>query len=223
LPIISAVGHEIDFTIADFVADLRAPTPSAAAELVAPAQEFLRNALVAKQAALVRLAKQAVEVGALRLNRLKEARGLREPRTLIQDRQQKVDQTEGRLLQLLRWTVEHHRTHTHRLASLLQAYRPAQVVVRRRAEVAGVQTRLGNTAKYQLERAKQRLVSLERSIALLGPEQTLQRGYSITRKTNGEILERSEEVKPGDEILTRLAEGEVRSKVETSENERGRR
>jgi exodeoxyribonuclease VII large subunit len=222
LPIISAVGHEIDFTIADFVADLRAPTPSAAAELVAPAQEFLRNSLAAKQAALVRLAKQAVEVGLLRLNRLKEARGLRDPRTLIQDRQQKVDQTEGRLLQLLRWTVEHHRTHTNRLASLLQAYRPAQVVVRRRAEVAGVQNRLENAAKYQLERAKQRLVSLERSMALLGPEQTLQRGYSITRKTSGEILARSEEVKPGDEILTRLAEGEVRSKVETSENERER-
>jgi len=213
LPIISAVGHEIDFTIADFVADLRAPTPSAAAELVAPAQEFLRNSLVAKQTALVRLAKQAVEVGVLRLNRLKEARGLRDPRTLIQDRQQKVDQTEGRLLQLLRWTVEHHRTHTNRLASLLQAYRPAQVVVRRRAEVAGVQTRLENASKNQLERAKQRLLSLERSIALLGPQQTLERGYSITRKTSGEILERSEDVEVGEEILTRLADGEVKSKV----------
>ena len=219
LPIISAVGHEIDFTIADFVADLRAPTPSAAAELVAPSQEFLRNSLAAKQATLVRLAKQAVEVGVLRLNRLKEARGLRDPSTLIQDRQQKVDQIEGRLLQLLRWTVEHHRTHTNRLASLLQAYRPAQVVIRRRAEVAGVQSRLENAAKYQLERAKQKLVSLERSIALLGPEQTLRRGYSITRKTNGEILQRSEDVKPGDEILTRLAEGEVRSRIETSGNE----
>ena len=222
LPIISAVGHEIDFTIADFVADLRAPTPSAAAELVAPSQEFLQNSLTAKQAALVRLAKQAVEVGVLRLNRLKEARGLRDPSTLIQDRQQKVDQIEARLLQLLRWTVEHHRTHTNRLASLLQAYQPAQVVVRRRAEVGGIQARLENAAKYQLERAKQELVSLERSIALLGPEQTLRRGYSITRKTNGEILQRSEDVKPGDEILTRLAEGEVRSRIETSGNERDR-
>jgi exodeoxyribonuclease VII large subunit len=219
LPIISAVGHEIDFTIADFVADLRAPTPSAAAELVAPAQEFLRNSLVAKQAALVRLTKQAVEVGVLRLNRLKEARGLRDPRTLIQDRQQKIDQTEVRLLQLLRWTVEHHRAHTNRLASLLQAYRPAQVVIRRRAEVAGVQSRLESAANYQFERTKQKLVSLERSITLLGPQQTLQRGYSITRKTNGEILHRSGDVNSGEEILTRLAEGEVRSRVETSEND----
>src|SRR6202008_1680579 len=207
LPIISAVGHEIDFTIADFVADLRGPTPSPAAELVAPSKEFLENSLTAKQAALVRLAKQAVEVGVLSLNRLKEARGLRDPSTLIQDRQQKVDQIEARLLQLLRWTVEHHRAHTNRLASLLQAYRPAQVVIRRRAEVAGVQARLDNAAKYQLERAKQKLVSLERSIALLGPEQTLQRGYSITRKTTGGTLDRSEEVKPGDQILTRLAQG----------------
>ena len=115
LPIISAVGHEIDFTIADFVADLRAPTPSAAAELVAPSQEALLNTLAAKQAALLRLAKQAIEVGVLRLNRLKEARGLRDPSMLVFDRQQKVDQIEGRLLQLLRWTVEHHRNHTNRL------------------------------------------------------------------------------------------------------------
>jgi exodeoxyribonuclease VII large subunit len=218
LPIISAVGHEIDFTIADFVADLRAPTPSAAAELVAPSQEALLNSLAAKQAALVRLAKQTVEVGVLRLNRLKEARGLRDPRTLVQDRQQKVDQIELRLLQLLRWTVEHHRTHTNRLFSLLQAYRPAQVVARRRAEVAAVQARLGNAATYQLERVKQRLLSAQRSIALLGPEQTLQRGYSITRKTSGEIVQRSSDVEAGEEILTRLAEGELRSRV----NERKR-
>jgi exodeoxyribonuclease VII large subunit len=226
VPIISAVGHEIDFTISDFVADLRAPTPSAAAELVAPSQEALQSSLVAKQSALMRLVKQAVEVGVLRLNRLKEARGLRDPRTLTQDRQQKVDQIEARLLQLLRWTVEHHRTHTNRLAALLQAYRPGQMVARRRTEVSGVQTRLENVARYQLERAKQRLLSLERSIALLGPQQTLERGYSITRKANGEILRRSEEAKPGDEILTRLAEGELRSRVSvdelTSESKRER-
>ena len=213
LPIISAVGHEIDFTIADFVADLRAPTPSAAAELVAPSQEALLDSLGAKQAALVRLAKQAVEVGLLRLKRLKEARGLREPGTLIQDRQQKIDQIENRLLQRLRWTLEHHRTHTHRLASLLQAYRPAQVVARRKAEIGAVQTRLEKDAKYQLERAKQRLVSLQRSIALLGPEQTLQRGYSITRNSTGEVVQRSSDVQAGEEISTRLAEGEIRSKV----------
>jgi exodeoxyribonuclease VII large subunit len=217
LPIISAVGHEIDFTISDFVADLRAPTPSAAAELVAPSQEALLDSLAGKQSALIRLAKQAVEVGVLRLKRLKEARGLRDPGTLIQDRQQKVDQIEVRLLQMLRWTVEHHRTHTNRLASLLQAYRPGQVVARRRTEVAGVQARLENAAKNQLERAKQRLVSLQRSTALLGPEQTLQRGYSITRKMTGEILQRSGDVEPGDEILTRLAEGEVRSKISPGE------
>ena len=213
LPIISAVGHEIDFTISDFVADLRAPTPSAAAELVAPSQEALLDSLAAKQSALIRLAKQAVEVGVLRLKRLKEARGLRDPGTLIQDRQQKVDQIEVRLLQMLRWTVEHHRTHTNRLGSLLQAYRPGQVVARRRTEVAGVQARLENATKNQLERAKQRLVSLHRSTALLGPEQTLQRGYSITRKTSGQILQRSGDVEAGDEILTRLAEGELRSRV----------
>jgi exodeoxyribonuclease VII large subunit len=228
LPIISAVGHEIDFTIADFVADLRAPTPSAAAELVGPSQEALLNTLAAKQAALLRLAKQAIEVGVLRLNRLKEARGLRDPSMLVFDRQQKVDQIEGRLLQLLRWTVEHHRNHTNRLSSLLQAYKPGQVIVRRRAEIAGVQTRLENAAKNQLERARQRLLSLERSTALLGPQQTLERGYSITRKTTGEIVQRSDDVKIGDEILTRLAEGELRSEVSeeqrarTSENERER-
>jgi exodeoxyribonuclease VII large subunit len=153
---------------------------------------------------------------------LKEARGLRDPRMLVLDRQQKVDQIETRLLQLLRWTVEHHRNHTNRLSSLLQAYKPAQMIVRRRAELAGVQTRLENAAKYHLERTRQRLLSLERSAGLLGPQQTLQRGYSITRKTTGEIVQRSADVKAGEEILTRVAEGELRSKVSTSGNERER-
>jgi exodeoxyribonuclease VII large subunit len=134
---------------------------------------------------------------------------------LVLDRQQKVDQIEGRLLQLLRWTVEHHRSHTNRLSSLLQAYKPAEVIVRRRAELAAVQTRLENAAKYQLERARQRLLSLERSTALLGPQQTLERGYSITRKKTGEIVQRSTDVEAGQEILTRLAEGELRSTVQS--------
>jgi exodeoxyribonuclease VII large subunit len=79
--------------------------------------------------------------------------------------------------------------------------------------VAAVQARLGHAVKYQLERVKQRLLSVQRSIALLGPEQTLQRGYSITRKTSGEIVQRSGEVEAGEEILTRLAVGELRSTV----------
>jgi exodeoxyribonuclease VII large subunit len=213
LPIISAVGHEIDYTIADFVADLRAPTPSAAAELVAPSQEALLSSLTAKKLALERLIKQSIEVAHLRLQRLREARGLREPVRLIFDRQQKIDQLEARLLQLLRWTIEHHRVHTNRLGALLQAYKPAQVLVRRRAELASQQARLENAVNRQLDRAKQHLTALHRSVLLLGPAQTLQRGYSITRKLSGEIVQRSADVEPGEEIQTRLAEGELRSTV----------
>jgi exodeoxyribonuclease VII large subunit len=213
LPIISAVGHEIDYTIADFVADLRAPTPSAAAELVAPSQEALLSSLTAKKLALERLIKQSIEVAHLRLQRLREARGLREPVRLIFDRQQKIDQLEARLLQLLRWTIEHHRVHTNRLGALLRAYKPAQVLVRRRAELASQQARLENAVNRQLDRAKQHLTALHRSVLLLGPAQTLQRGYSITRKLSGEIVQRSADVEPGEEIQTRLAEGELRSTV----------
>ncbi|MBV8816294.1 MAG: exodeoxyribonuclease VII large subunit [Verrucomicrobia bacterium] len=213
LPIISAVGHEIDFTIADFVADLRAPTPSAAAELVTPSQEALLNSLTAKKLALERLLKQAVEVARLRLHRLQEARGLREPVRLILDRQQKIDQSEGRLFQVLRWTIKHHHAQMDRLAALLQAYKPAQVLVRRRAELTAQRARLENALKQQIDRAKQHLTALHRSMLLLGPEQTLQRGYSITRKLTGEIVQRSIDVGPGEEIRTRLAEGELKSRI----------
>ena len=99
---------------------------------------------------------------------------------------------------------------------------PEQIIVRRRAELAGVQARLEKAAKYQFERMRERLLSLERSAALLGPQQTLERGYSITRKTTGEIVQRSTDVAAGEEILTRVAEGELRSKVSASENERER-
>src|SRR5258707_15698463 len=124
---------------------------------------------------------------------------------LVSDRHQKVDEIEGRLLQLRRWTVEHHRSHTNRLSSLLQAYKPGQMIVRRRAEIAGVQTRLENAAKNQLERARQRLLSLQRSTDFLGPQQTLERGYSITRKPTEKIQQRSDDVKTANYILTKLA------------------
>jgi exodeoxyribonuclease VII large subunit len=213
LPIISAVGHEIDFTIADFVADLRAPTPSAAAELVAPSQEALLSSLTGKKLALERSLKQAIEVAHLRLRRLQEARGFREPVRLLFDRQQKIDQLEARLLQCLRWAIKHHQVQTDRFAALLQAYKPAQVLVRRRAELTSQRARLGNALKQHLDRAKQRVAALHRSMLLLGPEQTLQRGYSITRKLTGEIVQRSADVEPGEEIQTRLAEGELKSRV----------
>ena len=100
-----------------------------------------------------------------------------------------------------------------RLAALLQACKPAQVLVRRRAELTSQRARLENALKQQIDRAKQHVTALHRSMLLLGPEQTLQRGYSITRKLTGEIVQRSIDVGPGEEIRTRLAEGELKSRI----------
>ena len=96
IPVVSAVGHEIDFTIADFVADLRAPTPSAAAELVVPDIVALQGELVSRRSALDRLIRQALEIRRMQVRRLSEAPYFREPRRLIVERQQRVDQLEMR-------------------------------------------------------------------------------------------------------------------------------
>jgi exodeoxyribonuclease VII large subunit len=214
IPVVSAVGHEIDFTIADFVADLRAPTPSAAAELVGPDVVALRGDLVSRRSALDRLIRQALEIRQLQVRRLSERPYFREPRRLIVERQQLVDQLEMRLSEIWKSAVQQRRSSIERILTFLSAFRPERWLQAKRGELTGLEGRLRRNASSRLDSCKSRVAELSNFLRLLGPRQTLERGYSITLDNQLRVVRSAQTLKAGDLILTKLAEGEVNSTVE---------
>jgi exodeoxyribonuclease VII large subunit len=214
IPTISAVGHEIDFTIADFVADLRAPTPSAAAELVAPAIDALFNQINSRKLHLERLVKQYLEIRRLKMDRIEGAAIFREPSRLISERQQWVDQLEIRLTRLRDWMLKQRRDHLLRLNSLLMMFKPAEVLERRRKEITLCQEKLRSAVLQRLERERLHISRLTGAVRLLGPEQTLRRGYSITEDENGKVIHSVDAVTANQRLKTILADGSIWSKTE---------
>jgi exodeoxyribonuclease VII large subunit len=194
LPVVSAVGHETDFTIADFVADLRAPTPSAAAELAVP----VAAELAAELGVLGRRVRQALEREALRwrsrLNRAAHSYVFREP---------------GRLLREHRQGLRHIRL---RLATRLRG-----AYVERQQRVDEAQGGLRQAVTDRIKESRHRLDTLAARLRALGPQAVLERGYSITRDGEGRVVTRVEGIAAGQELHTMLADGMVVSKVVTTE------
>jgi len=209
IPTVSAIGHEIDFTIADFVADLRAPTPSAAAELVAPAIDAIFGQINSRKLHLERMVKQHLEIRRLKMSRIEGAAIFREPARLISERQQWVDQLEIRLAQLRDWLFKRRRDHLLRLTSLVMMFKPAEVLERRRKEIRLCQEKLRSTVLQRLERERLHIRRLAEAVRLLGPEQTLRRGYSITEDENGKVIHSVSAVAANQKIKTILADGSI--------------
>ncbi len=188
LPVISAVGHEIDFTIADFVADLRAPTPSAAAELVVRPKADLEDMLRTFQ----RRIRQQLEHTALqlrtRLIRAAHSYVFREPRHLLRQHRQTV--------QTLRF----------RLATALRGE-----YIERQQRVDEAQSALLTQVRTRTREQRLHLERLAAQLRALGPQAVLERGYSITRTTDGRVVTKATEVKAGQELETLLAEGTITS------------
>jgi exodeoxyribonuclease VII large subunit len=216
IPTISAVGHEIDFTIADFVADLRAPTPSAAAELVAPAVEALFNEISSRRVHLERLVKQHLEIRRLKVSRIDGAAIFREPSRFVLERQQRVDQLEARITQLCDWLLKQRREHLLRFTSLVMTFKPAEVLQRRRKEIASCQEKLRSAIRRQLESERLQVRRLSESVRLLGPEQTLRRGYSITEDESGKVIHSVNAVTANQKLKTILADGSIWSTTDDS-------
>jgi exodeoxyribonuclease VII large subunit len=190
VPIVSAVGHEIDFTIADFVADLRAPTPSAAAELIVPDIVDLRRQIDAC------------------------ARGVgRELMNRIRDGQQRLDHARETLGRCLAHKIENYRRGLSHALAALQARSPARELMLRRNRFGDLERRFVELPARALEKARHRFQRTEGILRVLGPEATLLRGYSITTTEHGEIIRSVAAVRPKVKIKTRVADGEFGSQV----------
>jgi exodeoxyribonuclease VII large subunit len=205
------VGHEIDFTIADFVADVRAPTPSAAAEILAPDILKLQGELAALRTGLDRLVRQALEIRRVHLARLAEATCLREPARLLVERQQQVDQIELRLSQAGLSAFDRRRSQITKILAFLSAFRPDRLLDAKRRDVALTEMRLKRVVQARIESQKDSVRRLANSIRLLGPQQTLERGYSITLDANRNVVRSAGSIKVGDALSTKFADGEAYS------------
>lgn len=215
LPVVSAVGHEIDFTISDFVADCRAATPSAAAELITAGAVAAREWLAAARARLPRLARDHHEARAAALADLRARIRRAHPRQRVNAAWQRLDDLRAGLGRATRYTARAARARWETVRAAWQRLHPASRLDGLKAEVDCTGARLRELARRRLLQSRERLAGLGDRLRLLSPEQTLARGYSITMDgVTGRVLRDPAQAQPGQRLRTRLYAGELRSVVE---------
>ena len=215
LPIVSAVGHEIDFTISDFVADFRAATPSAAAEIITEGV-FASCEFVSDAASRIRqLTAQQFESKAYDLDQLTGRLSRLHPRRRFNDWLQRLDDLHGSLLRCAKQGARQQLAAFQNFGERLLRVRPTQLLRQRREVLEQERARLAEQMKHRLRDWRTRTDALESRLRLLSPDQVLARGYSITMDAaTGKVLRDRSEVKAGQRLRTRLKNGEVSSRVE---------
>lgn len=214
IPIISAVGHEVDFTIADFVADLRAPTPSAAAEMVSGARDELRATVASLQGRLARAMRRGIERRRLELERLARNRAFSIAPNMIRDFQQRFDEATLRMIQAVRKLTTETRHHREMLHTRLVKVDLRQIIGRRREVVARYRQHLISSVRARLQKEHSRLELAAGRLDALSPLAILQRGYAICKDERGAILRDAASVSLGDRVAVNLAKGGLDCRVE---------
>ncbi len=214
LPLVTGIGHEIDFTIADFMADLRAPTPSAAAEVAVPDASALLAALAATESRLggaarrnIRQRREALAAAGRRLALLHPAQALRE-------RMQRLDELQSRAAMAMRREGRARAERVLRLQAELAANSPAARIAALGQRAAHAADRLAPSFRNRLALAGARLQAVQMTLHATSPLATLDRGYAIvTRTVDGAILTDAAQAPPGTEIEARLARGTIAARV----------
>ncbi|MCL5099238.1 MAG: exodeoxyribonuclease VII large subunit [Candidatus Omnitrophica bacterium] len=212
LPVMSAVGHEIDFTISDFVADFRAATPSAAAEILTESAFASHQTVIEARRRLRQLVRQRWERSQDACQQLAHRLARVHPRRRLNELLQRLDDLEVTLGRRVVYRLREVKTEWQSLWQRLLRTRPTQVLLRRRQVVSDLELRLLERTQARLGELRNRHAKAEDCLRLLSPVQVLMRGYSITMDAaTGRILRTAGEVGAGQKLKTRLADGEFRS------------
>jgi exodeoxyribonuclease VII large subunit len=213
LPVISGVGHEVDFTIADFVADHRAPTPSAAAELASPDQEtYLGNYLYYQQR-LTQLIQQKISRYREQLNWLQLRLKQRHPVSYLEQQSQRLDELQQRLITAWQYNLREQEHQLEQLSNRLLASSPDYQIDMGTQRLAELGLRLKQSILHVFNNKKQQLASLSRTMHAVSPLETLARGYAIASDSNGNTVSECNQVKAGDQLNIRLHQGSIQSMV----------
>ena len=207
LPVVAAVGHEVDFSIADMVADQRAATPSAAAELLSPDQREWLQRLQVMEANLLRLMRRKLSDASLQLSHLRSR--LKHPGAQLREQSQRLDELEQRLVRAQQNMLARRRSDLALLESQLHAHSPLPQLRQLQADTSQLRQRMVAAMQHRLEQAGSQLAHLAGMLDSLSPLGTLQRGYAIVTDSQGKLLTDASSVAVGDEVQARLAKGQL--------------
>ena len=213
IPIVSAVGHEVDFTISDFVADVRAPTPSGAAEIVVPNQHDWLHRVSTLAMRIGRIGERKVQDRAQELDWLGKRLVAASPKATLQRQHDGLRENRSRLAAIMRTRLLEMRNNTQALGSELLQQSPALTVQRSIGQLATLRQRLGGSARDALSDVAHRIALLGRALNSVSPLATLDRGYAIVLDEDGKALTDASNANKGDEIRARLAKGELVARV----------
>ncbi len=217
LPVVSAVGHEVDFTIADFCADVRAATPSAAAELISPDQDKIRQYLGQQSTKLLSLLQSHLSRERRHLTLL--TRQLKHPGRRLQEQAQRLDELESRLLRGIRHRLSVQGGEIRHVQAALRLHSPLSRLQLLRQQQVDLSRRLQHGLRQSLHDKRQALAAQGMALQAVSPLATLSRGYSITMDKQGTVIRQAATLSPGDSLRTQLGKGLVNSIVESIDEE----
>jgi exodeoxyribonuclease VII large subunit len=216
LPIVSAVGHEVDFTIADFVADVRAATPSAAAELLSTDQREYAQKITALRLRLINRWQHIATQTRQRISWHEKRLQTQHPGQRLRQRVLRLDELELRSRQAMLRALQDKQRHLYLLQSRLQRHHPGQRLQQMQTRLAFFQKQLPTLMSNQLKQRQQQLQGLAQLLNSVSPLTTLERGYAIVTDGNNHVVRDASAIKTGEKIRARLAQGVLQCTVDAT-------
>lgn len=207
IPIISAVGHEVDVSISDYVADLRAATPSAAAEIVSPDRFEWLGRFEQLERSIIRITQN--RIAQQRFQLLQLVKRLRHPKDKLQENMQRLDMASMRLNNSIKQQLTKHNQELVQVTHRLQRQKPDKQLAVMQQNVDQLQQRMQHAIEFQLQALKNKLGRSAEVLNAVSPLSTLSRGYSIASNASGKAILDSNQVKAGETIYTQLHKGKL--------------
>lgn len=215
IPVVTGIGHEVDFTIADFVADVRAPTPSSAAELITPHQQDLLEIIDQVKTTFVSLTQDKISSFTQTIDWITQRLELLHPEKIIAHSKERLSEMNRRILSALQLNLSYKQREFDKLLLMFENQSPNVAVQAATINLANLHENLIKAIHTQFEQKNQQFISATRTLDVVSPLGTLKRGYAIASKAeSGQVLHDANSVAPGEKIQIQLAKGRILASVD---------